>query len=237
MHSLLDGEMRLNPDAVPIINSVYEKTRVLRASSVGATLRAISNADLSRTLSDDENNLLSLLREIDTTALGVTLPKQNTDVTNEQLVISPDQLFIRNHRAEWTGGRHITATALAAFSAMSRSAETSLGVPLILQSAYRSPAYQGLLFIDELVRLDYDVLSTIKRASIPGFSEHTDTDWLATDIMPHTVNAVGFRFEDTPEYAWLKEHAEEFDFYESYPEGNEAGLVFEPWHWQHRPTT
>jgi LAS superfamily LD-carboxypeptidase LdcB len=202
---------------------------------MGAVLRVISHAELSRNLTVEENNLLSLLREIDTSKLGVRLPEQNADHTEEQLEVSPDQVFIRNHRKEWTGGRHITATALAAFSAMSRSAEAELGVPLILQSAYRSPAYQGLLFIDTLVGLNYDVQETVKRASVPGFSEHARIDWLATDIMPHTVNTAGFRFEDTPEYAWLIEHAHEFDFYESYPEGNDTGLVFEPWHWQHRP--
>jgi D-alanyl-D-alanine carboxypeptidase len=235
MNFLLDGDMRLNPDAVPVINSIYEKTRILRASPMGATLRIISHTELSHNLTDEENYLFSLLREIDTSKLGVTLPQQSSDYNGEQLVVSPDQLFVRNHRLEWTGGRHITSTALAAFSAMSRSAETELGAPFILQSAYRSPAYQGLLFIDTLVGLNYDVETAVKRASVPGFSEHADTDWLATDIMPHTVNAVGFRFQDTAEYAWLREYAEQFDFYESYPEGNDAGLVFEPWHWQHRP--
>jgi LAS superfamily LD-carboxypeptidase LdcB len=42
-------------------------------------------------------------------------------------------------------------------------------------------------------------------------------------------------FAHTAEYAWLREHAVRFRFYESWLPGNEFGMRAEPWHWQHRP--
>jgi hypothetical protein len=36
------------------------------------------------------------------------------------------------------------------------------------------------------------------------------------------------------QYAWLREHAARFRFYESWLPGNEFGMRAEPWHWQHR---
>jgi hypothetical protein len=41
-------------------------------------------------------------------------------------------------------------------------------------------------------------------------------------------------FACTAEYAWLREHAVHFQFYESWPPGNEFGMRAEPWHWQYR---
>jgi LAS superfamily LD-carboxypeptidase LdcB len=54
------------------------------------------------------------------------------------------------------------------------------------------------------------------------------------DIRTHHCedNLEGFR--DTVEYAWPRQHGDEFSFYESWPEGNKYGMRAEPWHWQYR---
>ena len=52
---------------------------------------------------------------------------------------------------------------------------------------------------------------------------------------PASGNLEGFK--DTVEYAWLRQHGDEFSFYESWPEGNEYGMRAEPWHWQYRSST
>lgn len=62
-----------------------------------------------------------------------------------------------------------------------------------------------------------------------GYSEHQ----LGTTV-DFTTNGLdgGLRgFENTPAYEWLQEHAHEYGFTLSYPEGN-AYYIFEPWHWR-----
>ena len=44
-----------------------------------------------------------------------------------------------------------------------------------------------------------------------------------------------FYLDPHPQYAWLRENAARYRFYESWPPGNEFGMRAEPWHWQHRP--
>ncbi len=228
--------LEITDDTIRTVMSINEKTRLLRLSTdVGPHMRIMSRAAFSPHFATSENMFLDKLPTINTASVGVNLPEPKTDVSASQLVLSPDQLFLRQDREEHTGGRHITPLALSAFKGMSEAAEDALGRPLILQSAYRSPGYQGLLFTEILAETGFDLDATIHQVGIPGHSEHADADRLAIDIMPYDVVTPSFKFEDLPEYDWLKEHAAEFDFYESYPDGNEAGLIFEPWHWQHHP--
>ena len=112
---------------------------------------------------------------------------------------------------------------------------------LLIQSCYRSPAYQVVVFINWLTRVYAgDIGRTIRHASPPRYSQHTIASKAAIDFMnidgsPSSDNLEGFR--DTVEYAWLRQHGDEFGFYESWPEGNEYGMRAEPWHWQYRSST
>lgn len=112
---------------------------------------------------------------------------------------------------------------------------------LLIQSCYRSPAYQVVVFIDWLVSVYAgDIAKTIRHASPPRYSQHTIASKAAIDFRnidrsPSSDNLEGFK--DTVEYAWLLQHGEEFRFYESCPEGNKYGMRAEPWHWQYRSST
>jgi len=109
---------------------------------------------------------------------------------------------------------------------------------LLIQSCYRSPTYQVVVFIDWLIGVYAgDIAKTIRHASPPRYSQHTIASKAAIDFMnvdgsPSSGNLEGFK--DTAEYAWLRQHGDEFGFYESWPEGNEYGMRAEPWHWQYR---
>jgi LAS superfamily LD-carboxypeptidase LdcB len=111
---------------------------------------------------------------------------------------------------------------------------------LLVQSGYRSPGYQVVVFIDWLVNhYGGDVGATIRHASPPAYSQHTIASKAAIDFKnvdgsPSREHPEDFR--DTPEYAWLRRHAGAFGFFESWPEGNEFGMRAEPWHWQYRPS-
>jgi D-alanyl-D-alanine carboxypeptidase len=113
------------------------------------------------------------------------------------------------------------------------------GRALLIQSCYRSPAYQVAVFIDWLINAyDGDIAATIRHASPPRYSQHTIASQAAVDVRNVDGVPSGYRpegFRDTAEYAWLRQHAAGFGFFESWTDGNEFGMRAEPWHWQYRP--
>lgn len=100
------------------------------------------------------------------------------------------------------------------------------GLRLVLSSAYRSWVYQKDLFQRYVTK---DGLATAERYSArPGRSQHQ----LGTVI---DFGSITPEFAETPEGRWMAEHAGEFGFSMSFPEGQEAltGYVFEPWHFRY----
>jgi D-alanyl-D-alanine carboxypeptidase len=113
------------------------------------------------------------------------------------------------------------------------------GRRLLIQSCYRSPGYQVAVFVSWLVtRYQGDIGQAIRHASPPAYSQHTIASKAAIDFKnvdgsPSDTDPGDFAY--TAEYAWLRENAARYRFYESWPPGNEFGMRAEPWHWQHRP--
>jgi len=66
----------------------------------------------------------------------------------------------------------------------------------------------------------------VRYVAPPGYSEHMLG--IAVDLYPSN-----WRFAATPAYAWLKEHAAEYHFVESYPEFNLESFPWEAWHWKY----
>ena len=110
------------------------------------------------------------------------------------------------------------------------------GRRLLIQSCYRSPAYQVAVFISLLVtRYQGDIGRTIRHASPPAYSQHTIASKAAIDfknVDGAPSDSDPGEFAHTAEYAWLRKHAARFRFYESWPPGNEFGMQAEPWHWR-----
>ena len=109
---------------------------------------------------------------------------------------------------------------------------------LLVLACYRSPAYQAVVFINWLTNNYHgDIAETIRQVSPPNYSQHTIASKAAIDFKTVDGSPSDERpedFNDTIEYAWLREHAKRFGFYESWPEGNEFNMRAEPWHWQFR---
>ena len=102
------------------------------------------------------------------------------------------------------------------------------GIDLFIVSAFRSIGRQA-----EIVRLKLEngaVLESILTiCAPPGFSEHHTGR--AVDLSTPGSRALEVEFDQTAAYAWLKQHAAEFGYYLSYPNGNRWGYQYEPWHW------
>lgn len=109
-----------------------------------------------------------------------------------------------------------------------RVAARAEGVELILASSFRSIARQAELFRVRLAqgRALEDILSSV---AAPGYSEHHTGR--AVDIVSVDHPALEETFEHTAAFAWLASHAAAFGFTMSYPRGNAAGYIYEPWHW------
>ncbi|NYZ61277.1 M15 family metallopeptidase [Luteimonas deserti] len=124
----------------------------------------------------------------------------------------------------------LTRDTARAWSRM-RAAALDAGVVLDAVSGYRSHAYQLGIFARKRERgLALDAILEVNAA--PGFSEHHAGT--ALDISTPGEPAAEPSFEATPAFAWLGRHAGAYGFSMSYPRDNPHGIVYEPWHWNHR---
>jgi D-alanyl-D-alanine carboxypeptidase len=121
-----------------------------------------------------------------------------------------------------------TATAWAAMVAAAHAD----GIKLEVVSAYRSIDYQAGL-IEKKIAQGLGLDEILKASAAPGFSEHHSGR--AVDITTPNTPALEQGFAHTQAYAWLKTHAQAFEFVESYGPNNRHGLIWEPWHWAHAP--
>ena len=89
----------------------------------------------------------------------------------------------------------------------------------IVTSGYRSYERQAEVYAE----------SEPGKAQQPGASEHQTG--LAFDVTVETANG----FENTPQYAWLQQHAHEYGFIQRYPanKADETGISYEPWHYRY----
>lgn len=132
--------------------------------------------------------------------------------------VSPND-YSQSHRLTPASARQVTALFAAA---------EEDGIDLILASGFRSVVYQTALVqrrLDSGRSLERTLLGT----ALPGYSEHHTG--CAVDIVSRAYPRIGVRFRETDAYDWLSRNAAEYGFRESYPDGNGAGLIAEPWHW------
>ena len=125
-----------------------------------------------------------------------------------------------------------------AYQRMMQAMEQALGRRLLVESGYRSPAYQLYLFLFYLPKHDYSITETNRFVALPGHSEHGYPPRQAIDF----INQDGINgedqpetFEALPEYGWLQAHAGAYGFALSYPRNNALNTAFEPWHWHYEP--
>lgn len=136
--------------------------------------------------------------------------------------------------ANWTmaGNGLLRGDVLEALEPMMSEAWERDGVDLRIRSAYRS-------YAEQITTFEYWVsvvgLEQAKRESAEaGHSEHqlgTTMDFAD----PYNGWELIESFEDSPSGVWLLEHAWEYGFALSYPDGREetTGYIYEPWHYRY----
>lgn len=121
----------------------------------------------------------------------------------------------------------LTPEAARAWRQLKQAAEKD-GVTIFVASAFRSIGRQI-----QIVKRKLDAGQTLEEVlainAPPGYSEHHTGR--AVDVATADEPLLESSFARTHAYAWLQRHGGEFGFMLSYPEGNEGGYQYEPWHW------
>lgn len=121
--------------------------------------------------------------------------------------------------------------AAASFDEMVDAAAAE-GVYLMPISGFRTIEDQQYLFFEVKAERGQTASTRAEVSAPPGYSEH-HTGY-AIDIGDANVpNAdLSVAFENTDAFTWLKDNAARYSFELSFPEDNEQGVQYEPWHWR-----
>jgi D-alanyl-D-alanine carboxypeptidase len=122
-------------------------------------------------------------------------------------------------------------TAAEKFEAMV-SAAAQQGIYLVPISGFRTEADQQYLFFEIKAERGQDPMTRAEVSAPPGYSEH-HTGY-AIDIGDADVPDADLTvaFEDTAAFTWLADNAPRYNFELSFPEDNDQGVQYEPWHWR-----
>ncbi len=114
------------------------------------------------------------------------------------------------------------------------------GAPLQLVSAYRSIHLQDKLFtrsVNSYISQGYSEIDAINKANysrtFSGTSEHNTG--LGFDILEQGNFSLSASFENTNQFKWLMENAENYGFILRYDKDKvtQTGIMYEPWHFRY----
>jgi LAS superfamily LD-carboxypeptidase LdcB len=190
--------------------------------------------ELYEPLTGPQRAFLDECRALRASALGATSHYFGESAQAPAVVpVGPEQI-VKDGAAKPLDPQYLPRPVLAAYRRMMEAMQADLGRRLLVESGYRSPAYQLYLFLFYLPKHGWSVSDTNRFVALPGHSEHGNPTRQAIDF----INEAGINgedhpeeFEALPEYRWLQEHAREFGFALSYPRDNPYHTSFEPCHW------
>ncbi len=223
-----------------IIQSVLKKITNYRESSSSQDLPTLTFEQFYALLSPEEVTFCKQFVKIDPHTLGFLGPYLGIEEVPKDLVAINGQSYTRNGELHTMSTKYYPATAWVEFQKLQKAISKEIGSTLMINSGYRSPAYQVIVFFSILENNDFDLQAVGKRVALPGYSQHGSATCPAADVinqdgLPDSENPQDFA--KTKEYDWLIKNATTFGFRLSYPENNEFGVIFEPWHWQWQGST
>lgn len=194
-------------------------------------LRIVSFEELNKQLSEDEIDLVNKYLKINPLEHGFRGQYFGIQNVPEDLEEIADQKYKED---KIIPTQYLPKQVNLAYKKLNDQLHKDTGRKLLIDSGYRSPAYQIVLFLRFLNLYEFDFEKTVKRVAIPGYSEHgfakgQAVDFFTVDGIPNKENPMDF--EETVEFKWLLENANRFGFFLSYPRDNKFGIMYEPWHW------
>lgn len=227
----------LNENEILMLDKILEHWEIWmpeKKEDGGAPL--LTFEELYQDLEEREIQFLDRIRKID--------PKTAFDFQGEYLGESTkgieflrldDQWITKSGEKAKLKPQYLPKEVHTAYQQMKAAMKKDLGKSLLVDSGYRSPAYQLYTFCFYVPKHHYSLVETGKWIAIPGYSEHGAPKLQAIDF----INEEGVDGEDRvedfevlPEYHWLLQNAGRFGFELSYPRGKQ-GITFEPWHWRY----
>lgn len=228
---------RLEPPEVETLHAVLQTLEpVIAPKKQDGTAILLSWEELYAPLTDAQRAFLDEFRALQARALGATSHYfGELEGTPDLAPVGPQQVT-KEGVLTTLEPQYLPRGVLEAYERMMVAMEANLGKRLLVESGYRSSAYQLYLFLYYSPKHDYSVKETNRFVALPGHSEHGHPPRQAIDF----INQEGINgedhpeeFEALPEYQWLQQHAKEFGFVLSYPRDNPYNTSFEPWHWHY----
>lgn len=230
----------LPPEDIMMVKALLEKLEpLIKQREAESTLATLTFDELYASLNEKESQFLKDFQELDAKALNVKIPFRGMATGQEPLTKISGQrvrtVNIQNGATRELGVQYLPQHVYERYTDMMDAMQKDIGKRLLIESGYRSSAYQLYLFIYYLKNHEYSIRETVKFVALPGYSEHGAPTHQAVDF----IDVFGINGEDNPkefedllEYQWLLEHAGEFGFVLSYPKTDQSGITFEPWHWR-----
>lgn len=200
------------------------------------TAPLLTYEELYQGLDAEARDFLERVRHVDPKKdFGFTGDYLGESAEGVKIVRIDDQWMEKDGKPKKLDPQYLPENVYKAYQDMAAAMQKDLGKKLLIESGYRSPAYQLYTFLFYTPKHGYSLSETGKWVAIPGYSEHGAPAHQAIDfINEKAVNGEDRveDFEELPEYAWLLKHAGDFGFMLSYPR-NQPGITFEPWHWRY----
>jgi hypothetical protein len=188
---------------------------------------------LMNQLSFYERNFAERIFSINPREIGFKGPKYSKEQPEKLVKIESVKVGDRE-----TGIQYCPEHSYKDYLLMMAKMRKDIGKEFFIDSGYRSPGKQAYLFFYYLTTSsDYSLKENAKWIAMPGYSEHGNPNNNAIDftsengINGFVDNQSASDFEALPEYKWLVQNANQFNFYLSYLKDNPVGVAFEPWHW------
>ncbi|MBI3996757.1 MAG: D-alanyl-D-alanine carboxypeptidase family protein [Candidatus Omnitrophica bacterium] len=225
-------------DTLHAVLQVLEPSIAAQKSDGRANLLAWEQ--LYTPLNSSQRAFIDAFRALKAEALGATSHYFGEEPVTSEIVPVGTQQTVKDGLVTPLDPQYLPRRVLDAYQRMMDAMQKDLGKQLLVESGYRSPAYQLYLFMFYLPKHGHSIKETNRFVALPGYSEHGNPARQAIDF----INEAGINgedhpeeFEALPEYAWLQQHAKEFGFFLSYPRNNTLNTSFEPWHWHYEEGT
>lgn len=215
-----------------LINSILMKIDYYRENH--PLVAKLDFKTLYGVIAEEEKTLLEKIMKINPKYYGFKGPYYGLAPVPKNLVIVRNQRYRRKSKTKTLPPQLVPKNIYSAFHKLNQAMKNDISKILLIESGYRSPAYQLITFLYYLKFHKWNLRKTAKRVALPGYSEHgyllkQALDFITIDGIPSDERP--FEFAKTKEYRWLIKNAEKFNFHLSYPRNNKWGVMFEPWHW------
>lgn len=226
---------RLEPAEIDTLQAILTTLDlVISPKKQDATANLLTWEQLYAPLPADQQAFLDAFRALKAAELGATSHYFGELTADPDLVPVGAQQTTKDGATKALDPQYLPRPVFEAYQRMMEAMQRDLGKRLLVESGYRSPAYQLYLFLYYMPKHDFSIVETNRFVALPGHSEHGYPPRQAIDfINEEGVNGEDHpeEFEALPEYAWLQQHAREYGFALSYPRDNSYHTSFEPWHW------